>query len=710
MVRRIGFAVALVALASAGAVLMALEGSAQQAPVPSAQAVREAARQAGLAALSTVRVPRPPNLDEFFQPGQERLALQLGKALFWDVQVGSDGQACGSCHFHAGADNRVKNQVNPGLKGNDKTFGGMVTEAGKARGLTAAPFGPNYSLQAGDFPLRLLADGEEADHRKRVVLRDSNDKVSSQGVVKWHFDGVDVANVRDLGTPEADDVFQVGGANLRRVEPRHTPTTINAAFNHEQFWDGRAQNFFNGINPFGGLDRNAKILAVENGAIVERRILIPNASLASQAVGPPLSPDEMSYAARGFPDIGKKLMGARPLALQRVHPEDSLLGPLVRASQDGLTTPSYGDMIRAVFLPAYWQGEAVVTFDGDKRVLGGTPAAGLTRYSLIEANFALFFGLAIQVYEATLISDQTPFDRFMEGDDAALDAEQQRGLLAFINKGTDEQKANPVFAGVKQANCVACHLGAELTAASASFMGRGIALADQPAAMVDGRVTAGVGNGALLLDRGFSNIGVRPTAEDIGHGDTVFGIPFSRQPLARLDLPANAFEQLVEGQMAPPQLGIKGAFKTPGLRNVELTGPYFHNGGQATLDQVLDFYVRFGDFADVNIKELDVSLARVEFDGPTKNAIGRLLLALTDERVRNDAAPFDHPQLFIPDGHPGNHVAVTCGAMAGVCADEMREVPAVGAGGRSALGLPVLGTFLDLPPLGPPGRQPPPPR
>jgi cytochrome c peroxidase len=41
-------------------------------------------------------------------------AVRLGKALFWDMQVGSDGvQSCGSCHFHAGADDRVKNQLNP---------------------------------------------------------------------------------------------------------------------------------------------------------------------------------------------------------------------------------------------------------------------------------------------------------------------------------------------------------------------------------------------------------------------------------------------------------------------------------------------------------------------------------------------------------------------------------------------------------------------
>src|SRR2546422_8026734 len=41
----------------------------------------------------------------------------------------------------------------------------------------------------------------------------------------------------------------------------------------------------------------------------------------------------------------------------------------------------------------------------------------------------------------------------------------------------------------------------------------------------------------------------------------------------------------------------QGAFKAPGLRNVELTGPYMHNGGMATLEQVVDFYSRGGDFA-----------------------------------------------------------------------------------------------------------------
>jgi len=674
-------------------------GMSLRGPAPAA--VRQAAIDAGLAPLSTVAIPRPADLNDYIRPGQEQAAVQLGKALFWDMQVGSDGKACGSCHFHAGADNRLKNQINPGTKGGDTKFGVTITDAGKAKGLTAPEFGPNYVLKADDFPLRLLADAEEPNYNKRVLLRDTNDVISSQGVMKWRFDGIEAGAARDVGTPMADDVFTVQGVNTRRVEPRHTPTMINAVFNHEQFWDGRAKNFFNGVNPFGRMDRNARILVVENGAVVERQLVMEFAS-------PPLSEDEMSYTARTFPDLGKKMLALRPLATQEVHPLDSVLGPLSRAisGQLGLTTATYADMVRAVFQPLVWESTQVVTFEGDVRSVrtAAQVPAHAKSYSLMEANFALIFGLAIQMYESTLISDQTPFDAFLAGDDKALDADQLVGLLTFINRGTPEQKSNPLFKGIRQGNCVACHVGPELTQASNTFMGRGIHLSDQPAAMVDGRLVVGTGRGALLLDRGFSNIGVRPTAEDIGHGGAEFGIPFSRQPLARLDLPANAFEVLVEGQMMAPQLGIPGSFKIPGLRNVELTGPYFHNGGLATLGQVVEFYDRFGDFADVNIKELDVKMALVDLEEEDEVALIKLMIAMTDERVRNEAAPFDRPQLFIPMGHPGDHAKIGCAAGFLPCEDRV-EVPAVGAGGRTAKGLLPLQPFLNIPQLSTKGED-----
>jgi cytochrome c peroxidase len=39
----------------------------------------------------------------------------------------------------------------------------------------------------------------------------------------------------------------------------------------------------------------------------------------------------------------------------------------------------------------------------------------------------------------------------------------------------------------------------------------------------------------------------------------------------------------------------KGAFKTPGLRSVALTGPYMHTGGLKTLEEVVEFYNKGGE-------------------------------------------------------------------------------------------------------------------
>ncbi len=50
--------------------------------------------------LKGVPVPLPNNLDMVVKNREK--AIVLGKALFLDKQAGSDGQACGSCHFHAG--------------------------------------------------------------------------------------------------------------------------------------------------------------------------------------------------------------------------------------------------------------------------------------------------------------------------------------------------------------------------------------------------------------------------------------------------------------------------------------------------------------------------------------------------------------------------------------------------------------------------------
>ncbi len=666
--------------------------------------------------LAEVEIPEPRNLHMFVQ--DRDAAVRLGKALFWDMQLGSDGiTACASCHFHAGNDNRLHNSANPGLlRRNPDDL--SQTDPDVTFQTTA---GADRKLTLDDFPLFQLEDPED---RHSAVLRNSNDRVSSQGVPFKEFERVRSGNAVDLGRDVRDDVFHRNLRNVRRVEPRATQTVINSIFNFASFWDGRANHFFNGVNPFGPMDTEARVFintanglsALDlTGDIVNNPYALDNASLASQAVGPPLDSVEMSWMGRTWPDIGKKMLTLRPLAKQIVHPQDSSLGGMVHESGRGLDA-TYADMIRAAFRAEFWNADETVSFarigdelmsatEGDPRTLmrsAGKPVLqgdgvrlqqldAESAFTQMEANFSLFFGLALQLYQATLVSDDTPFDRFMAGDDTAMTERQQRGMSRFNSGG---------------AACTECHIAPEFTGATVRFArDPGEAGLIELMAMADGN--------RANYDIGFYNIGVRPTHEDLGRGGSVLGLPlsFSRQYLMSLSgqLPFEPIAQpgCVNDFLADPpticppedsvetRVAVDGAFKTPGLRNIELTGPYMHNGGMATLMQVVDFYVRGGDFHEANIENLDPAVEDIngmKDDVEKKEEMVDFLLALTDERVRWKMAPFDHPQLFIVDGHldriDGNPKTTR------VLADRLVEIPAVGVAGRAAEGLGPIKPFL----------------
>ena len=307
--------------------------------------------------LKDVPTPEPANLTDFVQDKQA--AIRLGKALFWDMQVGSDSvQACASCHSKAGADGRTKNQLDPGLNAGDNTFGNP-SAVFASDGLTVnglPQLAPNYQVTAGDFPFHsrspetaptprtnLLANPpiiitplEEFESTNGHVVHDCNDIVGSQGIRFAKFLGVIPGFPLDIGQPVADPVFHVTNfigkdKNVRRVEPRNTPTMINAVFNVDNFWDGRASVVFNGVNAFGFRDRTSTLKKVVDGKLTDVFVRIPYGSLASQAVTPPLTDFEMSFTGRDFPSIGRKMLQLRPLALQLVHPQDSVLGAQSRA-------------------------------------------------------------------------------------------------------------------------------------------------------------------------------------------------------------------------------------------------------------------------------------------------------------------------------------------------------------------------------------------
>jgi hypothetical protein len=133
------------------------------------------------------------------------------------------------------------------------------------------------------------------------------------------------------------------------------------------------------------------------------------------------------------------------------------------------------------------------------------------------------------------------------------------------------------------------------------------------------------------------------------------------------------------------RVAVDGAFKTPTLRNVELTGPYMHNGSMASLEQVVEFYARAGNFAAANARDLDPDINGIpSLTEQDKADLVAFLKSLTDPRVRFERAPFDHPQLFVKDGMVGNHERIQADReQNGI--PSLLVKPATGAGGGVAL-------------------------
>jgi cytochrome c peroxidase len=134
------------------------------------------------------------------------------------------------------------------------------------------------------------------------------------------------------------------------------------------------------------------------------------------------------------------------------------------------------------------------------------PGEGITRVTV---------GKALASFERTVVSTESPFDRWRQGQSKAISDSAKRGFEVFNGKG----------------NCAKCHQGFNFS------------------------------------DNGFHNIGVK-SLTDVED----------------------------EGRFAHRKIKIlKGAFKTPTLRDVALTGPYMHNGVYQTLEEVVEHYDRGGD-------------------------------------------------------------------------------------------------------------------
>jgi cytochrome c peroxidase len=146
---------------------------------------------------------------------------------------------------------------------------------------------------------------------------------------------------------------------------------------------------------------------------------------------------------------------------------------------------------------------------------------------------------ALASFERTLVFDDSPLDRYMDGDRAALDDAEKRGLGLFLGK----------------AKCTQCHLGPNLT------------------------------------DNGFHNLGV-PDQSVVSDPQILAAIRFDAR---RMGLEGWAELEHDPGREAVTKdPADRGKFRTMGLRNIESSAPYMHNGALATLEDVVAFYNRGG--------------------------------------------------------------------------------------------------------------------
>ena len=150
----------------------------------------------------------------------------------------------------------------------------------------------------------------------------------------------------------------------------------------------------------------------------------------------------------------------------------------------------------------------------------------------------------------------------------------------------------------------------------------------------------------LLADSFLRNIGVRPDDEDVGRFE-VTGDP-----------------------------GDLAKFRTPSLRNVGLRSSYMHNGRFESLEEVVEFYDRGGDFRGPNQNSL---MRRLGLSAQQKtNLVGFLRNELTDPRAVSESGPlFDRPMLY----------------------SESARVPLVVGEGKAGSGAFVPGVIAIEPPL-----------
>jgi cytochrome c peroxidase len=234
----------------------------------------------------------------------------------------------------------------------------------------------------------------------------------------------------------------------------------------------------------------------------------------------------------------------------------------------------------------YWDGRAA-TLEGQvtaawKGQMGGDPDAVAMTLNGIDAyknDFQKVFNgpatganiaQAIATFVRTIRSQDSPWDKYQNGDKSAVSEDAVKGFTVFSDTG--------------KANCTLCHLP------------------------------------PLFTDTLFHNVGIGSDKEkpDMGRGKIL----------------ADAAEKA--GTKDPNAEAMMGAFKTPTLRSITETAPYFHDGRAAKLEDAVDLMLKGG----IKNPHLDEKLKPKMLSKDERAQLLAFLKTLTPE-----SKPFEKPQV-----------------------------------------------------------------
>ncbi len=261
--------------------------------------------------------------------------------------------------------------------------------------------------------------------------------------------------------------------------------------------------------------------------------------------------------------------------------ESQAIGPILNTVEMAQQGRDWNDVVTKLELVAPLALAANIPADMADVLQGGTSYSQLFAAAFGDSEITpVRIAMSIASYERTLVPNETPWDLFIAGNNNAMTSDQIEGWELFNNTP-----------------CANCH--------------------EPP----------------LFSDNNFRNIGLRPSAEDLG---------------------------LLE---VTGQNNDRGDFKTPSLRNVGLRSALMHVGWITDVGDAIDFYnagtnntghVQFTqDQSGIPGTSVDIDELDVFGDDPVRRGqiIEFLMNGLTDPRAAAETFPFDRPTLASESVH-----------------------------------------------------------